>query len=249
MLGSSSVQHLRSIEHPFIKTPNDIIARTTTSLYVTNDHYYTHGNMRLLEDLYYGATWSDTIHIEIADLTSKDPKADIDAKVVLTGLHNNNGLARGASPNEIAIGSALSGDLHIAQVLEATRELKVLETVSLDAVVDNPSYFRDPYSTVGYDASGYFTAGLSVAHKLPKTIHDPAGKIPVMIWHVLPKTEGDKQTWEKRLVFEDDGSRLSSASSAVLVAIDPELEGGKKRGWLFMTGFISANTITVKVDL
>lgn len=205
--------------------------------------------MRLLEDLYYGATWSDTIHIEIADLTSKDPKADIDAKVVLTGLHNNNGLTRGASPNEIAIGSALSGDLHIAQVLEATQELKVLETVSLDAVVDNPSYFKDPYSTVGYDASGYFTAGLSVAHKLPKTIHDPAGKIPVMIWHVLPKTDGDKQTWEKRLVFEDDGSRLSSASSAVLVAIDPELEGGKKRGWLFMTGFISANTIAVKIDL
>ena len=38
-------------------------------------------------------------------------------------------------------------------------------------------------------------------------------------------------------------------SAAVLVAIDPKLEGGKKKAWLFVTGFLSTNAIAVKVDL
>ena len=56
--------------------------------------------------------------------------------------------------------------------------------------------------------------------------------------------------WVKRVLFQDDGSRIRSASAAVVVAIDPKLEEGKKRGWLFVTGFLSESMmIAVKVDL
>ncbi|KAL4995683.1 hypothetical protein BDV10DRAFT_126119 [Aspergillus recurvatus] len=53
---------------------------------------------------------------------------------------------------------------------------------------------------------------------------------------------------EKRVIFEDDGSNIRSASAAVLVPIEPD-KGASKEAMLFVTGFISRGIITVKADL
>jgi hypothetical protein len=66
-----------------------------------------------------------------------------------------------------------------------------------------------------------------------------------MVW--LAQRKNGK--WEKKLLFEDDGKRLRSAATAVLIGIGPKLEGGKKKGWLFVTGFYSQHMVAVKVDL
>jgi len=42
---------------------------------------------------------------------------------------------------------------------------------------------------------------------------------------------------------------LRSASAAVVVGIDPGSNGGRKQGWLFVTGFVSEAMVAVKVDL
>jgi hypothetical protein len=52
-LGSHEAQHLRSIQHPLIRTPNDIYARSAHKIFVTNDHYYREGIMRLAENIAY----------------------------------------------------------------------------------------------------------------------------------------------------------------------------------------------------
>ncbi|KAH7173956.1 uncharacterized protein B0J16DRAFT_199198 [Fusarium flagelliforme] len=243
-IGSLTAKYVRSISHPLIQTPNDIVVRSLDSFYVTNDHHYREGIMRQIEDVYYGAKWSTTIFVQITDLTSKDATSGIDAFVALTGLHNNNGLGHGRTPDEIAIGSAASGDIHIANV-NANNSLSIHETIHFDTAVDNPSWYSDPFSNVGGDSSGYVSAGLSKAGDLAKSVGVATGTEPVMVW--LAQSKHGK--WEKKLLFEDDGRRLRSAATAVLIGIDPVLEGGEKKGWLFVTGFYSKSMIAVKVDL
>lgn len=243
-IGSSTVKYVRSISHALIQTPNDIVALSPTSFYVTNDHHYREGLMRQVEDMYYGAKWSNTIYVEITDTDSKDSTAGFSASVALTGLHNNNGLGHGRTPNEIAIGSAASGDIHITTV-KPDHSIQVLETIPFDTAVDNPFYYSDPFASGDNDSSGYVSAGLSKACELANNIGIETATEPVMVW--LAQRKNGK--WENKLLFEDDGKRVRSAATAVLVGIDPKVEGGKKKGWLFVTGFYSQHIVAVKVDL
>jgi hypothetical protein len=240
-IGSPTARYIRSVSHPLIQTPNDIVARSPSSFYVTNDHHYREGILRQIEDVYYGGKWSTTIFVQITDLTLQDAVAGFNASVALTGLHNNNGLGHGRTPDEIAIGSAASGDIHLATI-KSNHSLEVFETIGFETAVDNPSWYSDSFSNVNGDSSGYVSAGLSKAGDLAKSVGVLSGTEPIMVW--LAQSKNGK--WEKKLLFEDDGTRLRSAATAVLIGIDPQLDGGKKKGWLFATGFYSQSAIAVK---
>ncbi|KAJ4252867.1 hypothetical protein NW762_010773 [Fusarium torreyae] len=244
VLGTSAIKHIRSISHPLIQTPNDILARSPTSFHVTNDHYYRERIFRQIEDVYYGAKWSNTILVQITDLRSEDSTSGFQASVALTGLHNNNGLGRGRTPDEIAIGSAASGDVHLARIT-SNSSIQVLETINTDSAADNPYYFSDSFAEVNGDSSGFISAGLSKAADLAKSVGVATATEPVMVWLMKPKNG----KWEKKLLFEDDGKRLRSAATGVVIGIDPTLEGGQKKAWLFVTGFYSKNIVAVKVDI
>lgn len=58
-----------------------------------------------------------------------------------------------------------------------------------------------------------------------------------------------KEGWRKRVVFQDNGKAISTASTAVLVGIDPKGNGGRKQGWLFVTGPMSENVVVARIDL
>ncbi|KAF5009710.1 hypothetical protein FDECE_4056 [Fusarium decemcellulare] len=244
VLGTSSVKHIRSVSHPLIKTPNDILAVSPSTFYVTNDHYYTEGHLRFLETAYWGAKWSTTVLVQVADLSVKEPTSAVQVTVAVTGLHNNNGLGRGKTPDEMLIGSASSGALHFAQIGQNS-SVQVVKTVQLDHCVDNPTFYRDPFPELNGDSSGYVMAGLSRGVDIEKTTGDTLATEPVMIWMVKPRGT----TWEKTLLFEDDGQRLRSGTTAILIGISPELEDGKKKAWLFATGFYSKSIIAVRVSL
>ncbi len=125
--------------------------------------------------------------------------------------------------------------------------IRLEDAVHVDSIIDNPSYFADPFATPSRDESGFVLPGLTRAIDLAATVRDPSATNAVMVWLVQKKAAG---RWEKRLLFEDDGSRIRSASGAVLVAVDPPVaEGGERRAWLFVTGFLSSNAIAVEVIL
>lgn len=243
ILKSDSVRHVRSIYHPLIKTPNDIFAASPVSFYVTNDHFYREGTMRHIEDFWPAAGWSDIIHVQIDNLASKD--APIEASVALTGLRNNNGLGHGRTKKEMAIVSPIGGKLYIASLHESDPSISVGTTVSFDTLIDNPTYYTDPYRTEADDASGFVIAGVSQAFKVPANSIDPNATDPSQVWYT--RLNPGSGVWEKRLLFEDDGSRIRSASAAVLIPIDPK--GGKKLAWLFITGFLSESILVVQVEL
>lgn len=258
VIGSPSVKHIRSVWHPLIRTPNDVLASSPTSFYVTNDHYYSgHHFMRTVEDGYHGAKWTDTVHVHLETLTAADATTGVVANVALGGMHNNNGLGRGRTKHEILVSQAASGVMHVAEFSEdkTTGHISILETLEVDSVVDNPSYFSDPFaSNPTDDRSGFLLPGISWAIDLAKTSRDPAGKDPVLVYFVKQNKDQEATSplrWEKRVIFEDDSSRIRSASAAVLVAIDPAKASpkGARQAWLFVTGFLSENMIALKVDL
>ncbi|KUI69651.1 Serum paraoxonase/arylesterase 1 [Cytospora mali] len=242
VIGSDSVNYVRTIAHPSIKTPNDIYAVSPTEIYVTNDHYYLEGYLRTIEEFWPGAKWSNVIHATVSE------DGSVQADVALDKLHNPNGMAHGPNKDDILVSSAIGGHLWVGKLQSVEKTIAVEGNIDIDSTTDNPSYFSDPYSDVGGDASGYIMPGLTRGIDLGKYGQDPLGKEGSMVWYVTP-SKNTTGTWDKKLLWEDDGSKIRNAAAAVLIGIDPKKEDGKKRAWLFVTGFSSENAVAVKVDL
>jgi len=265
-LGSSTATHQRSIQHPLINLPNDIYAISPTSIYATNDHHYSEGSMRILEDLLeqHTAPWSNTVRIDVSSIPhSAAAAADqgVNVTYALTGIHNNNGLGHGPGtrPDEILVVDASGGVLHRAQRNTDDDSIKLVEAIQLDSSLDNPSWFEDVRAPsapgdAGEDKGAYYLAGLAKAAELPKYTQ-PGTVVPSLVWRVKPRKRilGTGQRvgeWRKELVFQDDGGVLRSASAAVVVEVEPGREGGEGRqGWLFVTGFLSEAMVAVRIDL
>ncbi|PNY23698.1 Serum paraoxonase/arylesterase 1 [Tolypocladium capitatum] len=263
IIGSKAAQHIRSVWDPLMRTPNDIFGISPSSFFVTNDHYYKEGIMRTLEEVYSGAKWSTTIHVEFSGTGTDSDSQGVKASLALDGLQNNNGLGHGRTPQEVLVTSSCSGVLHLGtnsknEASADTPGIGIIESLKCDSTIDNPSYFTDPYANSTFDASGFVLGGLSKAADFMKNIRDPDAKDGVMVWKVTRLHKQQKQvvgdgdnsaSWSTRLLFEDDGSRIRTASCAVLVAMDPSKDDGRRRARLFVTGFLSKNIVAVKVDL
>lgn len=248
VLKTSTVRHVRSVRHPLVKAPNDLYATGPYSFYVTNDHYYLGGYMRLVENFVPWIKWTNVVHVQLDRLTASDEIAGVNATVALPNLWAANGLGHGKSDEEILVTSVLGGTMWRTQASnDHSRTLSIRDDISVDSIIDNPSYYEDPYRTVDDDASGYVLAGLRRAIDLPKTHHDPTATEGVIVWYIRRSKDGTG--WEKRVIFEDDGSSIRSASAAVLVPINPAKGATQKEAWLFVTGFVSNNVIAVKVQL
>lgn len=153
-------------------------------------------------------------------------------------IQNSNGLGHGREDSEVLVNRAAAGIMEITQH-SRTPALTLTETVQLPMTIDNPTYFHDPYAQeTGHDASGYVIAGLARAFEFP------SHQDPVIVY--LVSSSGDRK---QKLLFQDDGKLISSASTAVLIAIDPRKNSGKKQASLFVTGPISKGVASSRIDL
>jgi hypothetical protein len=59
----------------------------------------------------------------------------------------------------------------------------------------------------------------------------------------------DSNKWTQKVIFQDDGHILRTASTAVLVAIDPDDNNGKKQANLFVTGPLAKGVVVSRIDL
>jgi len=253
VLGSTTISHVRSVAHPLISTPNDVLARDPFSFYVTNDYFYKEGPVRQFELMFWLAKWSTTVFVEFQVVSPPNATAGVTVKVALDGLYNQNGLGRGRN-GEIMIGRAGAGAVEIGHISADNNTISVVDTFYMDSTVDNPSYFADPYASEAFDGSGYVFAGLARAADILETTKSPEALDGSMVWFVPTKprdnTGGSKASdVAPRLIFEDDGSRLRFGTTAVLVAVDPKLEGGQRWAWLFATGPYAKRAVAVKVNL
>lgn len=254
--GESTIEHVRSVEHPLLRTCNDIAAAGPTAFFVTNDHHYIEGPLRAIEDIATVsiAPWSDTVYVQF-DPATKIPNAGVTASTALTGLHNNNGLGNGRPGYpEVNVIDAAGGVLHRAIARPENGSLHVLERIPMPITLDNPFYYEDKYATAQNNASGYLVSGLARAYTMVTDMDDVSAPIPCAAYLVRSNNHpvdflSSSNTWEKQLLFQDDGRTLRSASGAVLLGIDPAENNGRKQGWLFVTGFASMAMAAVKVEL
>ncbi|KAI1387745.1 calcium-dependent phosphotriesterase [Hypoxylon trugodes] len=245
-IGSNKAKHIRSISHPLIRTPNDLLALSENEFLVTNDHYYLDGYMRLVEELFHPA-WTDLLHVHANDADN------VTATVSLTSVPGNNGLGWG--PNgQVLTSDATAGSIYFADFQDHNKTLSVSHSIQADGVVDNPFFFSDPYAGVdGKDYSGYLLPGIGRAGDFLTNYKDPTGKAPLTsLVYFLPASAGKKDSEDSGkkpiLVFSDDGSSLRGATTAVIVAIDPATNDGKRQGWLFVTGVIAPHMLATKID-
>lgn len=228
-----------------MRTPNDVYAKNANSFYITNDHYYREGAMRTLEDVGFDSTpWSDLVYIELADLAVEHPSMGVTAMIARDDIQNPNGLGHGKDDNEILICRAAAGVMEIAKA-KSHNNLTITNSIQYPNTLDNPSYFLDPYvKETGRDASGYVMAGLGRAITFPSSAN------PVVVWLTQPGGIGNNAgTLVHKKLLEDDGYTLNTASTAVLIAIDPKENGEKKQAWLFVTGPMSRGVAVSKVSI
>lgn len=250
-IGTDSAEHIRTVWHPLIETPNDIVALSPTVFLVTNDHFYREGLMKTVEDGYFGAKWSTVIRVEFEFTKGAAESEGVQAVIALNELHNNNGIGRGRSDTEVAIATASSGTLNLADLErpgDAPATVHLKETIQFDSTLDNPHYFFDPYYNRTHDYSGFILAGSSNGPEIFQKARVPGWKHGVMIWK-LTQNKKSAENWDKTLIFTDDGSRISSATASSMVAIPPKQEHGQRKGWLFLTGPYAENIIAAKLDL
>ncbi|GKZ80952.1 hypothetical protein AnigIFM56816_005462 [Aspergillus niger] len=250
VLHSGTVRHVRSIRHPLIITPNDIYAESPRSFYVTNDHRYRDGALRTVENILPAAKWSTVIHVQLDSLAAVPADTERKATVAFEHLWNANGLGHGSSREEVLLTSAAGGYMWRMRPQD-DHTLSVVDEFAFDSTIDNPTYYQDPYATATDDASGYVQGGLLRGVDLEKTRTDPNGKDGVMVWYTRRKADTTPAEWETRLLFEDDGSRIRSASAALLVPLPDEQQQQpqQKKARLFVTGFVSESMIAVDVAL
>ncbi|MCJ1282967.1 hypothetical protein MMC26_002294 [Xylographa opegraphella] len=249
-IGTLTATHLRSVRDPLIRTPNDIYATGPSTFYITNDHFYREGTLRAIETIAgeHLAPWSEIVHVSVDSLTlSASPSAGVTATIALPGINNPNGLGHGRNASDILIVRAAPGVLlHAATdpADPAGHALRIQSSIQLPCTIDNPSYYTDPYASApgaADDASGYVLAGLPLAHTLGPREADAHARDPVSVWFLA---EGR----ERRLLFQDDGDVIRTASTALLVGIEPG-DGGRKQAWLWVTGFFAEGMVATKVDL
>lgn len=268
VLGSGKAKHLRSIQHDLITTPNDILADSPSSIYVTNDHHYLTGPMRHAEDFFKNAKWSNVYHIKIQDfdVAKTTPQDGIDVQPATPNLHNPNGMGRvvdalGRPTGDILVTSATSGQLYSANVVkepELGKNLTINKIHQFDMLIDNPTYFADPYAGKEEgDASGYIITGLTQAAYVGPTFHSKEGNATTRTYHLKKVArevgEGEnkkiEESYERTILFEDDSTHIRAATCALVTAIDPKINEGKKEGWLWIASVLSPHILAVKVDL
>jgi len=255
--GTSKLTHVRTIRDDSILMPNDIFAETPKSIYITSDPTLM-GSATTKSGDTATAIRSSTYHIKLSQLWEVwDPESHLNITVASNKLQNNNGIGHGQTKQEVLITSMTSGVMLRGRFSPTadSRRITYIDEFKLPPMVGNPSYFRDPYADAEEDASGYIVP--SHYRALERTLgQDAAAKDDSLtIWQIRKAKKGGSASWtregnwEKRILFEDDGSRIRSANSAVVVPIDPKLEDGLRKGWLVITGVVAKNIIAVKVDL
>ena len=257
-IGSDTADFVRSIIHPDIRTPNDIVATATDSFYVTNDHYYREKPLRDVEDLLVQkvAAWSDVVHVKINTLSSKDSEAGLEVSTAMSNIHNPNGIGHGHpdNPAEVVLIDCTGGVMHrTSRPLQPVSkpQLQRVDSFQLQSTLDNPSYYVDEYATRSNNASGYVLAGLARASDLGR-FDQLDVPIPGMVWHLRSDSPPKNATiggWAPHLIFQDEGYSLRTATTALIVGIDRKQNEGKKQGWLFVTGFLSSNVVAAKIHL
>ncbi|XP_078094034.1 serum paraoxonase/arylesterase 2-like isoform X2 [Mustelus asterias] len=101
----NSLNHLKTIKHELLHSVNDIVALSPDSFYATNDHYFSHESLKILE-LVLGFSWCTVIYYSPSEV-----------KEVATGFRIANGINISPDRKYIYIAESLGCAVHVMEII------------------------------------------------------------------------------------------------------------------------------------
>ncbi|KAF8930477.1 hypothetical protein EDD21DRAFT_227674 [Dissophora ornata] len=227
---SNKVRYVKTIEHDLIQTPNDILAMGPRSFYVTNDHFYKNGTMRIVEE---------TLRRPWSSVLSVSPTKTV---IAYAGIVSANGITSNRDRSQIYVSACHGAALHVLRpnhpglhpdarfapdaVVETPPPLVSEHYVKLDFYSDNPSF--DPATgsilLAGHVQPFRLLTGLNTPEK---PIQGPSRVVQVSLnkdrkHRMQVSTKGiswgfdESDRYKVKKVLEDDGQKISTATSAVV---------------------------------
>ncbi|KAJ9603014.1 hypothetical protein H2200_012309 [Cladophialophora chaetospira] len=211
-LGSDTVEFVKNVKHPNIKTANGVVAMSASDFFITNDHYYAGGPLRTMEEKYGPWSWATSVqhcfagteHVVCREVSDTFPGA--------------NGINKWE--DRLFVGDSKNGTVTIFQILK-DRRLTYLQTVDLGAAADNINILPttgDPIVAV-FPTLEDLPAYLNNVKMLGKDFFVPAAALRL-------RRDRDYEPeliyWSRSLKADDpavdDGSKISFMTAA---AADP----------------------------
>jgi arylesterase/paraoxonase len=194
------LERMRTLADPLLVSPNDVVAVGPDLVYVTNDHRWTDGPLRVLEE------W---LRLPASNVVVFD---GLGFRVAASGIRLANGIAASADGTTIYVASPVGREIRVYARDAVTSDLAFSERVGLGTAPDN----------VEVDSEGRLWVG---AHpNLFAFVAHRNGRRPNAPSHVV-RAARSGDGWSVEEVFLDPGERLS-ASSVAAVHGDRLLIGG-----------------------
>ncbi|CAK7227289.1 hypothetical protein SCUCBS95973_006489 [Sporothrix curviconia] len=205
-LGTDVLRLVREVRHPAIKSANSVAAIGPRSFYITNDHYYPRGVLRLLEDRFGPWAWATSVQY-----CSAEEGAAVVCKEVSETMPCANGLAV-SKDNLVFAGDSKNGSVTVYEMADGKPDqLRRVRVVDVGAIADNIKILAgtgDPLVTVFPDGEELplFLANVSA---LGRTVFAPTAVLRL-------RKERD---FEPELLLRDNGAQLTDMTAA---DIDPK---------------------------
>ncbi|CAM1507656.1 Fc.00g072970.m01.CDS01 [Cosmosporella sp. VM-42] len=203
-LGSDSVQVVKEVVHPSIKNPNGVAAIGPLSeFFITNDHYFTPGFLRTLEDKF--GPWPWATDVQYCDANDEVPVC----RLISPRQPGFNGIAISQDKQRLFVGDSKMAKMHVFNISES-RKLSPVASVALGAAADNIHILP----TTGDPIISVFAN----IEDLPHYLSNVRGLGRDLLVPSAALLLREKNGYQPELVYWDDGSVLSYMTVAI---IDP----------------------------
>jgi len=221
-LGDYVLNHIATVKHDLIKTPNDVAGHPNgKSFWFTNDHFYKTGFGKMLET-YLMRYWSFVGFCEIG----------IGCKIAADHLFAPNGIVKSPVNDTMYVGSCGGGGIQVLE-RQADNTLVITDLLSTDLLpVDNLSLDRNGALFVTFHPKGADTL---------KRMKDLSQRAASGVYRMTLNTGESAYFGEKfklDIVFEDDGNVIDAVTTAVSI---PE------KDLLIMHGIVNRRLVLCKI--
>ncbi|KAK3551873.1 hypothetical protein QTP70_030243 [Hemibagrus guttatus] len=184
----STLLHMKTIKHELLPNVNDIVAVGVENFYATNDHYFTHGPLKLLEMLF-SLSWCNVVYYS--------PEA---VRVVAGGFFGANGINISPDKKHLYVSDLMNHRIVVMNIQKGNTLSRVKE-VDVGSLCDN----IEVESETGDLWLGCHPNGAKVFQFDP---NDPPGSEVIRIQNIHSEEPVVTQ------VYADDGSMLIGSSVA-----------------------------------
>ncbi|XP_076826270.1 serum paraoxonase/arylesterase 2-like [Brachyhypopomus gauderio] len=184
----NALEHVKTVKHDLLHNVNDIVAVGVESFYATNDHYFTHANLKTLE-FFLSLRWCDVVFYS--------PGA---VKSVAGGFTSANGINISPDKRYLYVSDITDHKIVVLEI-QKNNELSHVKDVAVGSLCDNIEVEQN----TGDLWLGCHPNGAKLLHNDP---NDPPGSEVIRVQNIHSEEPVVSQ------VYADDGKVIMGSSVA-----------------------------------